>query len=72
MAYRKRGSYAQGVHTSHIGYLAHRNRKREARRKRRHQNNSKIIVRNVKERNVGTKRKSYKQYLTSAEDLTNN
>ena len=42
----------------------------EARRRNKHKNNRKRVVRNLKERNVGTKWKSPKQSLTSARDLT--
>ena len=57
---------------SHTGYLAHLNKKGEAKRRRsRHNNNGRRIVRNLEERNVGTKRKSPKiRRLTSTEELT--
>ena len=44
--------------------------KGEARGRRRHNNNNKRVVRNMEERNVGTKGKGLKQDLTFAEDLT--
>ena len=53
---REQGSHARGV--SHTGYLAHENSKGEARGRRRHKNNSKRVVRNMGERNAGTKRKN--------------
>ena len=46
------------------------NTKNEIRGRSRHQNNSKIVVRNMEERNTSSKRKSPKQGLTSAKDLT--
>ena len=49
---------------SHTVYLAHGNSKGEARARNRH----KRVVRNMEERKVGTKGKSPKQGLTSAED----
>ena len=55
MDYRERGSHAE--------YLAHGNSKDEARGRNRHKNESKRGVRNLEERNVGTKR-SRKQGLT--------
>ena len=55
----------------HTGYLAHRNRKGKIRGRRRHKsNNSKRVVRNLKERNVQTRKSRPKQGLTSAEELT--
>ena len=57
---------------SHTGYLAHWNNKGEARGRGRHKNNnSKSVVRNMKEKNLGTIReKNPKQGLTSAKDIT--
>ena len=52
----------------HIGYLVHGNSKGEARGRNRHKSNSKRVARNLKERNVGTKRKGPKQSLNSAKD----
>ena len=66
---RERRSHAQEC-ASHTGYLARGNSKDEERGKNRHKNNSKRVVRNLKERNVGTKGKSPTQVLTSAENLT--
>ena len=54
---------------SHTGYFGHGNSKGEARR-RRHYNNSKRRVRNLKQRNIGSKLISPKQGLASAEVLT--
>ena len=50
-------------------YLTHGNSKSEARGISRHMSNSKRVVRNMEERNVGTKGKSPKRDLTSAKDL---
>ena len=50
-------------------YLAHGSNKGEARGRNRHENNVRV-VRNLQETNVGTKRKSPKQDLTNAKDLT--
>ena len=55
----------------YTGYLAHENSKEEARGRSRHQGNSKRVVRNMDDRNVGTKGESPKQGLTSAEDPIN-
>ena len=52
---------------SHTVYLAHGNIKDETRGRSRHKNNR--LVRNIEERNVGTKGKSPKQGLTNAKDL---
>ena len=57
MDYRKRGSHARGEYPT--GYLAHENSKEEA-----DKNNSKRVVRNMEDRNVGTKGESPKQGLT--------
>ena len=52
---------------SNIGYFAHRNGKGEAKGRSRNKNNSKIVVKNIEGRNVGTIReKSLKQSLTIA------
>ena len=56
------------VCVSHTVYLAHGNSKGEARGRNRHKNNARV-VRNLEERNVGTKGKSPKQGLISAMDL---
>ena len=53
----------------HTVYLAHRNSKGESRARSRHKRNSNRVVRNVEERNVGTKGKRPKQGLISAKDL---
>ena len=50
-------------------YLAHGKSKGEARGRNSHRNNARV-VRNLEERNVGTKGKSPEQDLTSAKDLT--
>ena len=55
---------------SYTGYLAHENNKSDIKGRSRHKNNSKRVVRILEKRNVGTKEKSSKQDLTSAEDLT--
>ena len=49
---------------SHTGYFAHGKRKGEVRRRNIQQNNGKRVVR-MKEMNVGTKKNSPKQGLTS-------
>ena len=54
----------------HKGHLAHGNSKGGARERNRHKNNSKRVVRNLKERNVSTKGKSPKQGLTCAKHPT--
>ena len=55
----------------HTEFLAHGNSKGEARGRRKYKNSSiKRVVRNVKERNVGTKMKNPRQSLTIAHDLT--
>ena len=51
-------------------YISRMGSKGEARRRNRHNGNNKKVVRNLGERNVGTKEESPKQSLTSAEDLT--
>ena len=48
----------------------HGNSKGEARGMSRHKRNSNRVVRNLEERNVGTKEKSPKQDLTSCKELT--
>ena len=53
----------------HTVYLAQGNSKGESRGRNGHKNNARV-VRNLEERNVGTKRKCPKQDLTSAKDLT--
>ena len=53
---------------SHTGYLAHGNSKDEIRGRSRHKNHSHRVVRNMEERNVGTKG-GLKQDIISAEDL---
>ena len=50
-------------------HLAHENSKGEGRGGSRHKNNARV-VRDPEERNVGTKRKSSKQGLIGAKDLT--
>ena len=50
-------------------YLAHEKIKGEGRGRRKHKNNVRV-VRNLEERNVGTKEKNPKQDLTSAKVLT--
>ena len=61
MDYSERGSHARGVYptqdTSRMG---------KARVKEEEEADTRIIVRNLEERNVGTKGKSPKQGLTSA------
>ena len=57
------------VCVSHIVYLAHGNKKGEARSRNRHKRNSNRVVRNLEEMNVGTKGKSPKQGLITAKDL---
>ena len=54
---------------SHTVYLAHGDSKGEARGRSRHKRNSNGVVRNLEERNVGTKGKNPKQGLISAKDL---
>ena len=48
----------------HTGYFARENRKSEAGGRSRHKNNSKRVVQNLEERNVGQKEKSPNQSLT--------
>ena len=55
---------------SHTGYLDHGNNKGEARGRSRRKDDSKIAMRYMERRNVGRKRKTQKQGLTCAEDLT--
>ena len=68
MDYRERGSHARGVHptqdTSRIGKV----RMNEIRGSK-HQNHSNGVVRNMEERNEGTKGKSQKQGITNIKDL---
>ena len=65
---RVRGSHARGVYptqdTSRMGTA-----RTKGKGKNRHRNNSKIVVRNLEERNVGTKENSPKQGLISGKDL---
>ena len=69
MGCRERGTHARGVYatqdTSRMGTAMVKQEE-----KNRHKNHSNRIVRNMEERNVGTKGKSPKQNLTSAKDLT--
>ena len=62
---RERGSHARGMYltqyTSRIGTAIGRGG---------HKRNSNRVVRNLEEKNVGTKGKSPKQRLISAKDLT--
>ena len=59
------------METARVKQEEGRGRKRKEEEGRgRLERNSKRVVRNMKERNVGTKRKSLKQGLTIAEDLT--
>ena len=53
---------------SHTGFLSHENSKCEERERHRHQKNKILGI--LEERNVVTMRKSPKQGLTNAEDLT--
>ena len=69
MVYRER-EIPCTVCLSQTGYLAHGNNKGEAIGRNRHKSNCKREVRNLEERNVGTKGKSPKQGLASANDLT--
>ena len=55
---------------SHTGYPAHENRKGEARGRNRHKNNAREYSKKSKRKKRGTKGKSRKQGLTSANDLT--
>ena len=65
------GDSMHEVCVSQVGYLAHGNRKSEARVRNRHKNNnSKRVVINMEERTMGNKGKSPKQGLTSAGDQT--
>ena len=45
-----------GAPLSHSGYLAYGNNQEETRVRSRHNNNSKRVIKNLEERNVGTKR----------------
>ena len=53
----------------HAVYFTHGNSKGEARRTSRHKNNTRVI-RNLEEKNVGTRGKSSRQDPTSAKNLT--
>ena len=53
----------------HTGFFVHGNSKGETRERCRYPNNSKRVIRNLEERNVGTKGKSPND-VTSAEVLT--
>ena len=64
----ERESHALGGR--YLGYLAHENSKGKARIRSRHENNSKRVVKHLEERNVDTKKKSPKQGLASAKNLT--
>ena len=56
---------------SHAGYIANKDSKGEVRGRSRHKNNSKRVVINLEEINVGAiRRKNPKQGLTSGKDLT--
>ena len=55
---------------SHTGYLTHGNSKGEAIGICRHKDNSKRVIRNIEERNVGTSIKYPKQGLIASDDLT--
>ena len=73
MDYRERGSHARGVyHTQDTSLMTTARVKEDstARGRSTHKNNGKRVVKYLEERNVGTKLKSSKQGLTSAEDLT--
>ena len=61
MDYRERGSHARGVYNR--VYLAHGNSKGEITGRSGHKSNSKRVVRNLEERNEGTKMKSPKLNL---------
>ena len=66
----ERGSHARGVYpTQYISHME-RARKDEIRGRSGLKNHSNRVVRNLEERNAGTKEKSPKQGLTSAKDLT--
>ena len=69
MDYKKRVSHVRGVYPTQDTSRMRRARLKQKGRSR-HQENSKRVVRDLEERNVGTKRKNRKQGLTSAEDLT--
>ena len=58
------------VCVSHTVYLAHRNSKSEVRGRSRRKRNSNRVVRNLEERDVGTKGKRPKQGLVSAKDTS--
>ena len=65
MDYRERGSHARGVyHTQDTPRMGTARVKQEE--KKDTENNSKRVVRNLEERNVGKKEKSPKQGLTNA------
>ena len=57
------------MHEVCIPHIMHGNSKGEASVRNRYKNNSKRVVRNLEERNVGMKGKSPKQGLTSTKDL---
>ena len=69
---RKRGSHDQSVYPTQDTSLTHGNSKGKARGRSKHKSNSKRVVRNPEEKNVGTKIKNPKQGLTSAEDVKQN
>ena len=54
----------------HTGYLAHGSSHGNASGRGRHMRGSNKVVRNLEERNVGTKEKNPKHGLISAKDLT--
>ena len=56
--HKERGSHARGVYSTQYTHLAHGNRKGDTRGRSRRQNNSKRVVRNLKEMDVGSKRKN--------------
>ena len=63
MDYRERGYHARGVyHTQYTSLIATETVKQES--------NSKRVVRNMKKKSASTKKKSPKQGLTRAKDLT--
>ena len=62
---KERESHAPGVYS-----IQYTSRMRTARGGHRHNNNSKGVVRNLEVRNMRTEKKSPKQGLTSAADLT--
>ena len=56
---RERGSHAQGVYPTHT-----RTARVKQEEKNRHKNNSRRVVKNIEERNAGTKVEDLKQDLT--------